>query len=199
MSAAKIDKTHEASDADLTLCQVKCLILDGWPKSIKSIPVEARAYWNVRDIVVPLQLHDQMQHIIHESHLGVEKCKARARTVLYWPGMGSNIEQVVAKCSVHLKYQKSQHKEPMISYDIIDGRWKKIAMDIMTFHGQDFLVLVDYYSKYPEFTQLPDKSAKTIVAHTKSVCSRHRKKLSVIICLLAVANFVNLPETGASR
>ena len=50
---------------------------------------------------------------------------------------------------------------------------RKIAMDIMTFHGQDFLVLVDYYSKYPKFTQLPDKTAKTIVALTKSVCSRH--------------------------
>ena len=72
-----------------------------------------------------------------------------------------------------MKYQNSQRKEPMIPHDIIDGRWKKIAMDIMTFHGQGFLVLVDYYSKYPEFTQLPDKTAKTIVAHTKNVCSRH--------------------------
>ena len=27
----------------------KSLILDGWPKSIKSVPVEAHAYWNVRD------------------------------------------------------------------------------------------------------------------------------------------------------
>ena len=41
-------------------------------------------------------------------------------------------------------------------------------------HGYyDYLVLVDYYSKYLEFTQLPDKTAKTIVAHTKSICSRH--------------------------
>ena len=57
----------------------------------------------------------------------------------------------------------------MIPHNIIDGRWKKIAMDIMTFHEQDFLVLVDYYSIYLKFTQLPDKTAKTIVAHTKSV------------------------------
>ena len=36
VSVAKVDKNREASDADLTLCQVKCLILDGWPKSIKA-------------------------------------------------------------------------------------------------------------------------------------------------------------------
>ena len=65
-------KVRETSDTDLTLGQVKRLILDGWPKSIKSVPVEAHAYWNVRDelhiadgviifgecIVVPLQLRD---------------------------------------------------------------------------------------------------------------------------------------------
>ena len=187
VSLAKMDEIREASEADLPLCQVKRLILDGWPKSIKSVPVEARAYWNVRDelyiadgviffgerVVVPLELRDQMLRIIHESHLGTEKFKAQAKTVLYWPGMGNDIEQVVAKSSVCMKFQKSQRKEPMIPHDIIDGRWKKIAMDIMTFHGLDFLVLMDYYSKYPEFTQLPDKTAKTIVAHTKSVCSRH--------------------------
>ena len=77
----------------------------------------------------------------------------------------------MAKCSVCMKYQKRQRKEPMSQHDIIDGRWKKIAMDIKTFHGQDYLVLVDYYSKYPKFTQLPDRA--TIVAHTKSVWSRH--------------------------
>ena len=192
VSVAKMDEICEASDADLTLCQVKRWILDGWPRSIKSVSVEGRAYWNVRDelhiadgvicfgecVAVPLQLRDQMLRIIHESHLGAEKCKARARTVLHWPGMGSDIEQVVAKCSVCMKYKKGQRKEPMIPHDIIDGRWKKIALDIMTFHGQDFLVLVDYYSKYPEFTQLPDK---TFVAHTKSVCSRHGIPEEIII------------------
>ena len=72
-----------------------------------------------------------------------------------------------------MKHQKSQHREPMMPHDIPDGRWQKIAMDIMTYHGHDFLVVVDYYSKYPEFSQLPDKTAKTIITHTKCICARH--------------------------
>ena len=44
VSTAKMDEIHEASDANLTLCQVKRLILDGWPKLIKSVLVEACAY-----------------------------------------------------------------------------------------------------------------------------------------------------------
>ena len=49
VSAAKMDEIRKVSDTDLMLCQVKRLIQDGWPKLIKSIPVEAHAYWNVRD------------------------------------------------------------------------------------------------------------------------------------------------------
>ena len=61
----------------------------------------------------------------------------------------------------------------MVPHDITGGRWQKLAMDIMTYHGRDFLVVVDYYSKYPEFPQLPGKTAKTILTHTKSMCYRH--------------------------
>jgi len=45
-------------------------------------------------------------------------------------------------------------------------------MDIMTWSDQDYLVVVDYYSKYPELLPLQDKTTKTIVEHTKSVCAR---------------------------
>ena len=92
---------------------------------------------------------------------------------MYWPGMAKEIEEEIFKCSVCMKHQKSQHREPMMPHDIPDGRWQKIAMDIMTYHGHDFLVVVDYYSKYPEISQLPDKTAKSIITHTKSICGRH--------------------------
>ena len=104
--------------------------------------------------------------------------------------MSSDIEQVVTKCSVCMKYQKSQHKEPMIPHNIIDGRWKKIAMDITPFKGHDYLVLMDYYSKYPKFTIPPRVYACGMV---------YQKKLLVTTCLSTAASSASLPETGASR
>ena len=99
-----------------------------------------------------------------------EKSKARARTVMYWPGMSKDIEDEVSKCAVCMK---SQHRELMLPHDIPDGRWQKIAMDIMTYHGRDYLVIVDYYSKYPEVSLLPDKTASSIITYTKSIWARH--------------------------
>ena len=61
----------------------------------------------------------------------------------------------------------------MTPHEIPNGRFLKVGMDIMTLHGKDFLVLVDYFSKYPELLPIPDKTAQTIVEQTKSVCARH--------------------------
>ena len=36
-----------------------------------------------------------------------------------------------------------------------------------------YLVIVDYYSKYPEVSLLPDKTASSIITYTKSICARH--------------------------
>jgi len=53
-------------------------------------------------------------------------------------------------------------------------------MNIMTWCDQDYLVVVHYYSKYPELLPLQDKTAKTIVEHTKSVCTRHGIPVEIV-------------------
>ena len=77
-----------------------------WPRSQKNVPVECRKHWHIRDslyvcdgilffgdrIIVPLQLRPEMLKLIHESHFDVEKCKSRARELLYWPRMSYDIE-----------------------------------------------------------------------------------------------------------
>ena len=185
VSANKLSEIRQATEQDPTLMKVRSRIMRGWPKFRKSVPPEVQNLWNIRDELhlaegvifvgerglIPAKLRQQMLRLLHERHMGVEICKARARTVMYWPGMANEIEEEVFKCSVCMKHQKSQHREPMMPHDIPDGRWQK--MDIMTYQGNDFLVVVDYYSKYPEFSQVPDKTAKTIITHTKSICARH--------------------------
>ena len=71
-------------------------------------------YWNYRDeisiydgimfkgekVIVPKSMQREMLTLIHSSHLGVEKCKRRARDVLYWPRMNAEIEDAVSKCQV---------------------------------------------------------------------------------------------------
>ena len=98
---------QEATKIDSTLQRLKNFIEHGWPTNIVNVPQAFHDFWKIQDslciagdlilfgnrLVVP---KDRQQHIlkcIHEGHLGFEKCKARARTCVYWPNMNNSIEQ----------------------------------------------------------------------------------------------------------
>ena len=47
------------------------------------------------------------------------------------------------------------------------------GVDIFTFQRKYYLLVVDYYSKYPEIARQPDKTAPTVVLHLKEIFARH--------------------------
>lgn len=65
--------------------------------------------------------------MLQEAHLGIVKCKERARDVLFWPGMSKQIEDIVLKCAI---FNKSNVKEPFLCHDIPDRSWAKLGMDL---------------------------------------------------------------------
>ena len=50
----------------------------------------------------------------------------------------------------------------------------------MTFQAKDFLVIVDYYSKYPKLQGLPDKTASTIIEQCISVFVRYNITVEIV-------------------
>ena len=187
VTTTNLDTIKRETAADGILQKVKAFCLSGWPRSIKNVPQPVRPFWHKRDvlhvaddivfadqrIVVPAALQTQMLALIHESHFGIEKSKSRARELLYWPSMCADIERIVSQCELCIKYQNNNPREPLISHDIPNARFLKVAMDIMTYKNQDYLVIVDYFSKYPEMIALTDKTASTIVLQCKNVFARH--------------------------
>ena len=61
-------------------------------------------------LIVPKSLKTEMLAIVHESLLGINKCKSRARFSLFWTGMVSEIEQTVIKCTVCAQNQRANVK-----------------------------------------------------------------------------------------
>ena len=123
---------------------------------------------------MPAASRSEMLQRLHESHLGMKKSKARERAVMYWPNLSKDIEDSVARCAACLKYRPANQREPMIPHDIPDTPFTKIAMDICTFQGAEYLVVVDYYSKYPEVARLgAHKTAGVVRSHLKGILARH--------------------------
>ena len=187
VSEPKKDKLREATEQDPDLQLVKQMVLRGWPRHRRSTPKSIQGYWLVRDqihiaedllcmddrIIVPKLLQQEMLTTLHESHMGAEKTKSRARQALYWPSMADDIDKKVAECATCLRYRSSQQKEPLMPHQVPDRPWQKLGADFLTCRGQDYLLVVDYYSKYPELIEVQDKTAANLIMILKEMFGRH--------------------------
>ena len=105
--------------------------------------------------------------------MGIEKSKSRARACVYWPAMYSDIEREVKQRTVCNQYSNANQKEPLLPHPIPTHPWQKVGIDFFALGGKDFLLIVDYYSKYPEVMQMCSKTAQATIAKLKMVFARH--------------------------
>ena len=114
-----------------------------------------------------------MLPLIHKSNQGIVKCKQQARDLLFWPGMSSQIEDKVFKCSVGSQFQKAHVRKPMIIRDPPDRPWSRIGSNLFEFNGIHYLLSVDYYSKWIEVAKLDDLTSNNVICHLKSQFARY--------------------------
>ena len=176
-----------ATMLDHALQHVQKLTLKGWPIHINNVPQQAREFWKVRDqlstadgllfvgerLVIPAAMKDVALQAIHKGHLGIEKCKQRGRSCVYWPAMNEDIEALVKQCETCNKFATSNRKEPMIPHDVPTRPWEKVGIDYFNLLNQDYLLIVDYFSKYPEVILASSKTAGATIKAVQSVFSRH--------------------------
>lgn len=176
-----------ATAQDETLQELMDVIKRGWPSERTAIPRAVMPYWNCRDelstyngivfkgerICIPKSMREKMLRIIHSSHLGIVKCKQRARDVVYWPGMNKEIEDIVGKCEACLENRDKPAKEPMIIAPIPSLPWTKVACDLFQLGKNHYAVLVDYYSNYIEVSTLPETTAAETISFIKGNIARY--------------------------
>ena len=98
-----------AMQEDDVLVLLKYTITQGWPRIIKEVPSELQPYWTFREelkiedglilkgtrIVIPSKKHESILKLIHQEHLGLNKCKLCAKETVYWPGLNEQLEKLV--------------------------------------------------------------------------------------------------------
>ena len=194
ISAARLEQFQKETDKDQTLQVVKGYIMNGWPKSSNDIDPCIKSYYKIRDdlsyahnlilkkhrIVVPTVLRQEMKETLHTGHLGIERCKRRARDTLYWPGINAHLEDYVESCTTCMEYQNQQQKEKLIPHDIPSEVWSKVGTDLFTLRSKDYLIIADCNTKFFEISELSDTLATTVVSHTKNVFARFGIPKSVV-------------------
>ena len=95
------------------------------------------------------------------------------RDIMFWPQMNKQIDEMISKCDICQKYQSSNPKEPMVESPLLGRPWELVATDPFHWEQRDFLLVVDYYSRYVEVAKLDNTKSRIVVNHTKSIFARH--------------------------
>lgn len=187
ISDTQLTRFAEATKEDEELSELHQVILSGWPTARSQVPVKLEKYWNYREeltlaqgvilkgqkILVPGSLRGEMLEKLHEGHLGITKTLMRAREVLFWPGMSADVTEKIKQCSVCLESRPSQQPEPLKSHEIPPLPWAKVGTDLMYKNGRNYIITIDYYSKWPEVTLLNAMTSNAVINALKSQFARY--------------------------
>ena len=180
-------KIKEEYKSDEEMCNLKDMIQHGWPKTKHEVPNTLSPYWNVRDeltigdelilkgvnIVIPKNMRAESLKKIHAGHLGIVLCKRRARDLIYWPNINSQIEDMISNCSTCQEYQGRNQKESMISPKVPTRPWQLLASDLFAWDDKDYIIVVDYFSHYFETVELKSTTASSVINSLKSILACH--------------------------
>ena len=125
-SDPKLKEIQQAQEKDEICQQIKKYCLDKWPDK-HQVSNAIKPYWSIRgeltiiqnillkgkQLVIPTSLQSQTLNRIHEGHLGINKCRERAKISVWWPRLSTEIKQMVENCKICSKYRQ-QRPEPLI-------------------------------------------------------------------------------------
>jgi hypothetical protein len=146
VSDDKLREIKEETKKDGTMQTLVKLINEGWPSHKDRLPRSLQPLWNYRKelteiegvvfksdkIFIPPSLRENVLKKIHQSHMGNERSKQRARVLVFWPGIKKEIESVVKNCPVCAEYRCSNQKEPMFPHEIPKYPWQIVATDMFS-------------------------------------------------------------------
>ena len=127
--------------------------MNGWPTYKRDLSASPIPFFNFRDeltvqdgmilrgnrVVITTSLRTQMKNKVHAGHMGINSCPHRARDLIYWPGMSSDIRQFIETCDTCATLCDKQSTEPLCVYDH-DRPWEKVGTELFHTEGRNYLI-----------------------------------------------------------
>ena len=175
----RLQESDEACQAIVEFCH------SGWPER-KTLSPELKPYFPMAAefsvanglllrgtrIVIPPPLRADLLQRIHEGHQGITKCRERARSSIWWPGISTDLEQLVHRCEECTKAQV-QRAQPLHPSPLPDLPWQRVATDLFQWKDATYLLVVDYYSRYIEIARLDRPTALEVITRMKGMFARY--------------------------
>ena len=93
-------------------------------------------------------LREEYLERLHYGHLSARKVQENARQHPYWPGLDADITDYIQRCQECIK-KAHPPKEPLQAHDVPSKPWECIAMDHFYCQNRLYLLVCDYFNKFP--------------------------------------------------
>ncbi|XP_033003909.1 uncharacterized protein K02A2.6-like, partial [Lacerta agilis] len=174
------------SKKDRVISRVLDWVWRGWPSSspgpefagYRTRKHELSAHkgcllWGSR-VVVPEPLRKRVLIALHETHPGVVRMKALARSYVWWPGIDGEIETWVKHCQACQESRPDPPRSPVQSWESARAPWSHLHMDFACpFQGKTFVIVVDSYTKWLEVALVPSASTSAAIRVLRRLFATH--------------------------
>jgi hypothetical protein len=86
-------------------------------------------------LVIPTALRKDVLKKLHLAHQGIERTLRRARQLVYWPGLTSDITNTINSCAECQAMLPSPGREPMMSDPPPSRVFEDVSIDIFSYSG----------------------------------------------------------------
>ena len=147
---------------------------DGWPQDI---PQELNQYqsrceeigiecgclmWGIC-VIIPETLQSSILQSLHDTHPGIVRMKAIARSYFWWKGLDQEIETLVKSCLTCQAVKSAPASAPPHPMLWPNAPWGRIHRLVGPFLGKMFLIIMDAHSKWPEVIVMPSTTSQTTI------------------------------------
>ena len=179
------DDIKKHTDLDPDLIVLKCYIKNGFPDRVvnsnlckfKSLApslsiVKGCIMYQQCRVFIPSSLRKQVLELFHVSHPGVVAMKALARSLIWYPGMDSDISSLVLNCKV-CQATRAKPANTNTSWPEPSRPWSRIHADRFFVDNHVCLLVVDSLSRYIEVEVVKSTSVSETVDALSSIFARN--------------------------
>ena len=91
---------------------------------------------------------------------------------MWWLHIHSDIDSFI-KQSCECQKSSVLPREPLTTTTLLSYLWEKVASDLFHLNNSTYLIVVDYFSRYPEVIQLKSTPSASVTKALKSIFSHH--------------------------
>ena len=180
-----LDRYRVAQDQDQLCAAVKGYCRNGWPAKTDILPA-LKPCWDRRGelmvnenllvcggrIVVPTVLREEALKKLHQGHQRIQRCRLQAQSAVWWPGLSNHLADMVKRCPECAR-DATPNQEPLIPTALPQYPWQRLGSDLFVLDGRNYLLVVDYFLRFPEIVRLKKTTSTAVIAALKKLFARY--------------------------